>query len=361
VIDSGSESQFNTEPSFAVIEIGDFVVDVLARQSTSSLRGYFGDYRPPISPVIDIGDSVQITLWEAAAGGLFSAPVSDRTSAGSRSATIPDQVVARDGSVTVPYAGRIHVAGRTQKDVEAAIVERLKGKAIEPQALVNVSRSVSNTASVTGEVASGARVPLTLRGDRIMDVIAAAGGFRSPVQETFVTLTRGGRSARVPVQALLSRPREDIFVRPGDILTVERTPQTFTAVGATGSNAVIPFDARGATLEEAIAKAGGLEDMRADPDGVFLLRYEPIHVVREYPFIAPNLLTGSMVPVAYHLNLRNPSALFSARRFAMRDKDIIYVSNSSSTEFGKALRLFNMITQPAMHAAPLAATARVLN
>ncbi len=98
--------------------------------------------------------------------------------------------------MTVPYAGRIQVAGRTQQDVEAVIVERLRGKAIEPQALVNVSRNISNPATVTGEVTQGARVPLTLRGDRVMDVIAAAGGFRSPVHETFVSLTRGDRTAR---------------------------------------------------------------------------------------------------------------------------------------------------------------------
>lgn len=358
VIDSGTSSSGRTDTAFAVIEIGDFVVDVLARRASPGLRGSFGDYRPPASQVIGVGDSLQITLWEAAAGGLFSAPVSDRTSPGSRSAAIPDQLVGRDGSVTVPYAGRIQAAGRTPQEVEAAIVERLRGKAIEPQALVNVSRNVTNTVTVTGEVTNGARVPLSLKGDRVMDVIAAAGGFRSPVHETFVSLTRGERTARAPVQALLNNPREDVFVRPGDILTVERTPQTFTVAGAVGANAVIPFDARGLTLEEAIGKAGGLNDHRADPNGLFVLRYEPSSLVSEYPTVSPVLLSRSWVPVAYHLNLRDPSALFVARRFAMRDKDIIYVSNAPLAEIAKAFQLVQMLTQPAIQGAAVSTIAR---
>lgn len=351
VIESGTATADRPDTAFAVLEIGDFVVDVLARRAAPSLRGSFGDYRPPASQVIGVGDALQITLWEAAAGGLFSAPVADRTSPGSRSAAIPEQVVGRDGSVTVPYAGRIHVSGRTQQDVEAAIVERLRGKAIEPQALVTVSRNVSNTVTVTGEVTAGARVPLTLRGDRVMDVIAAAGGFRSPVHETFVSLTRGDRTARAPIQALLSNPREDVFVRPGDILTVERTPQTFTVAGALGANAVVPFDARGITLEEAIGKAGGIQDSRADPNGLFVLRYEPASLARDYPTVSPILMSRAWVPVAYHLNLRDPSALFVARRFAMRDKDIIYVSNAPLTEVAKAFQLIQMLTQPAIQGA----------
>ena len=97
-----------------------------------------------------------MTVWEAAAGGLFSAPALGGVTTGSHSSIIPPQVVARDGSITVPYAGRILVLGLTPPQVESAIVERLSGKAIEPQALVSLSGNVSNTVTLTGEVTSGA-------------------------------------------------------------------------------------------------------------------------------------------------------------------------------------------------------------
>lgn len=348
------------EQSFALIEIDDFALSVLARRPPLSLRGYFGDRRPPAIQPIGVGDGLQITIWEAASGGLFSAPAAtSNVSPGPRSASIPDQVVGRDGSITVPYAGRIQVAGRTQQEVENIIVERLRGKAIEPQALVNVAHNVSNTVTVTGDVVSGARVPLTLHGDRIMDVIAAAGGYRSPVHETFVNVTRDGRTARAPIQALIDDPSENIFVRPGDIVTIEHTPRTFVVAGALGANALTPFDARGVFLAEAVGRAGGLSDSRADPAYVFVLRYEPPAIARDFPAVSPGLLAQPAVPVAYHLNMRDPKSLFLARRFAMRDKDILYVSNAPLVEVGKVISLFTTLAQPAATGVGVAAASGV--
>ena len=356
ITEAGTTSGAEAPARIALIDIDDFVLDTLARRSAPGLRGSFGDHRPPASQMIGVGDALQITIWEAAAGGLFSSPVGDRVSPGSHSALIPEQLVGRDGSVTVPYAGRIQVAGRTQQQVEAAIGERLRGKAIEPQVLVNVARNTSNTVTVSGEVANGARVPLTLRGDRVMDVIATAGGFRSPVHETIISLTRDGRTARAPLQVLLDSPGENIYVRSGDTIVVERTPRTFTVAGATGANVVAHFDARGITLEEAIGKAGGLQDLRADPQGVFVLRYEPSTLAREFPMVDPDLLRSNPVPVAYHFDMRDPKGLFLARRFAMRDKDILYVSNAPLTEVSKIIQLFTMVTQPAITGASIAAS-----
>ncbi len=361
MVEAGTVTQENVDPSFTLVEVGPSAVSILSRRGGSSLRNRFGDYRPPTSSVIGVGDTVQVTVWEAASGGLFSSSMQGAVNSGSKASSFPDQAVGRDGSITLPYGGRIQAAGRTPQQVEAAIVERLRGKAIEPQAIVNVSKNASNTATVIGEVTAGARVPLTIRGDRIMDVIASAGGFRSPTHETFISLTRDGRTVRVPVQALLADPRENIYVRPGDVLTVERSSQTFTVAGAAGANAMIPFDARGLTLEEAIGKAGGLQDMRADPDGVFVMRYEPVDLVRQFPQATSALPPGGMTPVAYHLNMRDPSGLFLARRFPMRDKDIIFVSNAPLTEIGKYFQLFQMLTAPVVQGAGVAAVGTTIH
>ncbi len=122
-----------------------------------------------------------MTIWEAGAGGLFSAPLQmDRFSPGSRTATIPEQAVARDGTISVPYAGRIVVAGRTGAQVQAAIERQLQDKAIQPQVLVTVSRPIANTVAVTGEVAGGGRIPLSTKGDRLLEVIAARAASAPP-------------------------------------------------------------------------------------------------------------------------------------------------------------------------------------
>jgi len=339
---------------YVVVDLDTRVVDVLAGRANATLVGRFGDHRPAPDTPIGVGDSVSVTIWEAAAGGLFSTPLSASGSPGSRSAVIPDQVVARDGSITVPYAGRLKVAGLATPVVEKKIVDALAGKAIEPQALVTVSKNLSNTVTVTGEVASGARVPLTARGDRILDVIASAGGLRAPVHETFVSLSREGRTATVPVQALLDRPAENIFVRPGDTLTLVRDPQTFTAFGATGRNAVVPFDARGITLEEAVAKSGGLLDYQSDPSAVFLLRSESADLVRRIDPNQPLVAGRRVVDVVYRLDLRNTNSFFLARRVMVQNKDILYVANAPSTSVQKVLSMVQQAAAPAVVAKTLA-------
>jgi polysaccharide biosynthesis/export protein len=141
-----------------------------------------------------------VTIWEASAGGLFGAGVTTGVSPGSHSVTIPDQVVAQDGAITVPFADRIPVAGKSPFEVQRIIEQRLAEKAIEPQALVVITKSVTNSATVSGEVVAGARVPLSVNGDHLLDLIALAGGGKAPVYETFVRLSRDGVTATIPME-----------------------------------------------------------------------------------------------------------------------------------------------------------------
>ena len=343
---------------FVVVEIEPNALSILTSRPAISFRGSFGDNRPSPDQVIGVGDSISVTIWEAASGGLFSSPVIERMGPGSRTAVIPEQVVARDGSVTVPYAGRIRVQGLRPAQVEARITESLRGRAIEPQVLVTITRNASNTVTVTGEVVNGAVVPVNVRGQRLLDVIAIAGGARAPVHETFINLIRGGRSVAVPMPVVLERPAENIYVRAGDVITLVRAPLTFTAIGATGQNAVVPFGQIKLSLEEAIGRAGGLTDFRADPEGIFVLRFEPVDLVRRLVAPRPLDLPGPFVPVAYRLNLRDPASMFAARAFVMQDKDIVYVANAPMTEVQKVFSLINTLTTPVIQGAAVGAALR---
>ncbi len=349
-IEAGTQPAPGTEP-FQLVEINPHAVSILRRRPVQTLRGAFGDYRPSPEQVIGVGDTVQVTIWEAAAGGLFSAATVDRLAPGQRTAQIPEQTVSRDGQITVPYAGRVSVVGRRPREVETAIVERLRGKAIEPQVLVTVIKNFSSTVTVTGDFNNGGVIPINVRGQKVLETIASAGGPVGAAEyEAFVTLIRGPRSVRVPFQTILKNPSENIYVRPGDVLAIVRTPQTYTVVGATGQNAVIPFGTSNLTLEEALAKGGGLLDYRADPEGVFVLRYEPDDLVAELVAPRPVERRRNLVPVTYRLNLRDPAALFNARLFAIRDKDIIYVASAPLSEVQKLFTLINTVAGPAITA-----------
>jgi polysaccharide biosynthesis/export protein len=331
---------------FDLVDIDDNVVAALRAEPSESFAVRFKKYGKPPPHMVAIGDSVVVSIWEAAGGGLFDGGGSGEVTSGSRNVTIPEQVVGQDGAISVPFAGRIPVAGRSLVDVQRAIEERLAEKAIEPQVIVTVTKSLANSVTVSGEVVHGARIPLSVRGDHLLDVIAEAGGASAPVYETFVRLSRDGITATIPLETLVSHPPENIYAQPGDVLTLIRVPQSFTVFGATGANADITFPSERPTLVEALAKAGGLQDQRSDPSGVFLFRFEPPRVVSALG--EPQLHTGpnGSSPVVYRLDMRDAKSYFLAQRFPIEDKDIIYVANANLDELQKFFTLLNTLTGP---------------
>ena len=341
VVAAAARPMASGQSRFALVDVDANIVAKLESWTAVSMLGTFGRQPAFSTQTIGVGDSVQVAIWEAGPG-LFAPPAatSDRGGSAARANTVPEQVVGgRDGAITVPFAGRIPVVGKSPQQVEQAIVRALEHRAADPQVLVTVTKNVANTVSVVGEVTGGARVPLSTRGDRILDVVAEAGGTKAPAHETFVTLLRGTSTVRIPMQAMLNDPTENVYVRPGDVISVARDPQRFTAAGATGLNAVVPFDAIGITLDQAIARAGGLSDGRADPAGVFVIRYERPEDYDQLGVRRPESGALSQIPVIYRVNMSDPNGFFLARRFPVRNKDIVYVSNAPATDLQKVVSI----------------------
>ena len=360
VMDAGS-----ADPSikpYEVIDIDPSVIDVVDRRPRSSFATRFGDHRLSVEPVIGVGDMITVTIWEASSGGLFSSPAAlEKLSAGANSATIPEQVVGRDGSITVPYAGRIPVSGRTPRVVQEIVQHALEGKAIQPQVLVTDTKPISSTVTIGGEgVGAAQRLPLSVKGDRLLDIVAEAGGVRLGVNEIYVVLQRGGVTERVPLQRVTENSRENIFMRPGDVVTLVRDPQTFLAYGATNGNAEIPFGTDTLSLAQALAKSGGLADYRADARGIFVFRMEQPAILRTLRPDSALVHGQGRVPVVYHLDLSNPNSLFMQQRFQVANHDLIYVSNAPAVEFQKAVDIFNGVVAPVYTGASAAAAATTI-
>ena len=259
---------------------------------------------------------------------------------------IPDQQVASDGAISIPYAGRIAVADRTTSEVQHTIEQRLGSKALDPRALVVVKRSAANAVSVAGEAIGGKRVALSPGGDRLLQVIAAAGELKAPVHDTLVQLSRGGVTGSIPLTTLVADPGQDIFAEPGDVLTLVRRPRTFSVFGATGKNAAINFITERLSLTEALAKAGGLLDDRADPRAVFLFRHEPVSLVQA---LGQPIATGArdgLSPIVYRLDLKEAESYLLARRFPVHDKDIIFVANAEIMPVYRFFQALSHVTGP---------------
>jgi polysaccharide biosynthesis/export protein len=329
---------------YCLVPVTPRVADIVAR-SQNRLVGEFTDRRGPSSAQIGPGDVVSVTLFESAAGGLFF-PIEGALRNGNF-LTLPNQIVDNNGDITIPYARAIRARGRTAQEIQAAIVDALKTRALEPQAVVTVVERRNAMISVLGEVNGAVRFPASVSGERVLDAVARAGGIRGPGQETWVMVERNRKVAVAPFEAVVHEPANNIFVRADDTIYVYREPQTFLAFGAAGRQGQIPFDAWRLSLAEALAKAGGLLDEHAEPGWVFLYRAERRKNAGELD--AKCVVTeGPFVPVIYQLDLRDPSALFLATRFPMRNKDVIYIANARSVESSKLIsyvRLINAAVQ----------------
>jgi polysaccharide export outer membrane protein len=303
----------------------------------------------PPATTIGVGDSVEVTIWEAPPATLFSPSVIDpRTMAAAGATTLPAQVVNHDGFIVVPFAGRIRAAGQTPQAVAADIVARLRGKANQPEALVRMQNNASSTVTVVGEVNTSVRMPLTPSGERLLDALAAAGGVRQPVSKMTVQITRGNQYQAMPLDQVIRDPRQNVALRAGDVVTALFQPMSFTALGATGKQEEINFEAQGISLAQALGRAGGLVDNRSNVQGVFVFRFEPKDAL-EWPNQPAATTPDGLVPVVYRMNLRDPASFFVMQGFVVRNKDIVYVSTAPAAELQKFLQLLFSVVYPVVN------------
>jgi polysaccharide export outer membrane protein len=294
----------------------------------------------PVGTVVDVGDAVEVTIWEAPPATLFGAAVAD-TRMGtaistSRPTVLPELLVGPEGTISVPFAGAVPARGKTLNEIEAYIVARLNGRANAPQVQVRLVRNATAAVTLAGEFAQSARLPLTPRGERLLDALAQVGGVKSPVNLTTIQVTRDGRSYRMPLSQIIERGENNIMLARGDIVTALFQPYSFTVLGAAGRNDEIRFEAFGITLSQALGRIGGLQDGRANPRGVFLFRWSD----RSDP---ANLRD----PVIYSFDLKDPAVYFLAQQFRMEDGDFVYITNSPVAELQRFVGIVSQAILPA--------------
>jgi polysaccharide biosynthesis/export protein len=334
----------NAALPYALVDISADTIGFLSQPNVVTFQGEFPDKRPKPTQVVGVGDVLNVSIFEAAPGGLFT----PGQAAGARPGNfvdLPAQAVDQKGSIYIPYAGEIPAAARTLPDIQQAIVARLRNRAIEPQVVVSLNQQHSSVVSVLGDVNTPGVLAVNSVGERMMELIARAGGPKFEAIESYVTLQRDGKRVKVLLSRIVHDPNENIFIRPNDVIFLTHESPTFTALGALnqnvfGANSEIPFDVETLTLAQAIGKAGGLNDQQSDPAEVYVYRYEERTLLNKLG-VDTTRFTFDRVPTIYHINLRDPSGMLLAAGFQMRTKDLMYVSNAKVVDYYKLLTLIN--------------------
>jgi len=351
--------------SYAFVKIGPEIVNAVNRATDSFVLRFSGlsstSARGAEAP-IGVGDVISVTVFEALAGGLFIP-----AEAGVRSGNLvqmPNQEVDGSGQVNVPYIGNVRVAGRTAKDVGAEISRRLASRAIEPQTIVSVVERRSNDVSVMGDVNVPARFFIDPAGIKLLAAIARAGGPKSPAHETVVTIQRRGATAQALLSTIIKEPSQNIPLSGGDSVFLAREPKAYMVFGATierpgvsltgvvGGSSVsrrFSFDTDNFSLAEGLAKAGGLDSLRADAKGVFLLRHENRRTLAALG-VDTSAYGTDAVPTVYAVDLSVSEGFFLMKSFYMRHQDVIVVTDSPTADLQKLLAVFTNISQIAQGA-----------
>lgn len=292
--------------------------------------------------LLNVGDTLSVSLYESQAGGLF-VPAEAGVRPGNFIEISP-QTIDKSGNITIPYAGAIKAAGRSAGEIEKAIVSALKDKAIEPQAVVSVTRRGGSEVSILGAVNNPQRYPLNFNGEKILDAISRAGGPSAAGYDTIVKLQRGGKESFIRFDRLVQDADRNIFLLPNDTVYLLNEPKRFNLFGAVEFPNEYDFDTTNLTLSKAVGKGGGLNDDKADPSEVYIYRREDKNYLQ---YLNLDVDSGSfdafadIVPVVYKVDLRDAGGYFVAQQIPVRDNDVVYVSNAETTELQKFLAIMN--------------------
>lgn len=263
------------------------------------------------------GDVMKIMVSDSAEGGVF-APLS-------AGGTVFNNVrVSSDGTISLPYAGIVNVRGFTLTQVDNTIRKKLKGSAAtDPQVHSEMVGDLSGSVLVAGAVKTPGRFsslqgPLT-----ILDAVNMAGG---PLLEPHLinVVVRNGKSAySINYDDVLGGKNRQ--VSPRSEIVLERARQRFVAMGSVKEPGLKDLPSRNPSLLEVLGSVGGLDEQKADPQGVFVFR------INQEP------KDGQPAAEVFKLDMRRPEAIFLARAFQVFPDDAVYVTNAPVYEWQKII------------------------
>lgn len=265
------------------------------------------------------GDVLTITVWEH--------PELTIPAGSERMAEEAGNWVHDDGTIYYPYVGTLEVAGLRVTEIRDLIIEKLARYIENPQVDVTVAAFRSQLVYVTGNVNEPGTYPVTNVPMRLIDAVSLAGGLDERADWRNVTLARDGREYRLSLRAIYERgdPRFNVLLRGGDVVHVGRDDDNkIFVLGEVMEPAAMPMSRNGLTLAEALAEAGGIDELQANASGVFVMR---------------RAVGGEAGQIdLYQLDARQATALVLADDFELQSRDIVYVTAAPVARWNRVIQ-----------------------
>lgn len=279
----------------------------------------------PIRPF----DLVDVIVWDSEENSLLASP-------GQNTVRMQDMQVSPAGTIFLPFVGTLNIAGLPHSAARARIQRKYEEVIPSAQVQLNVRQGTRGTISMVSGVNRPGPIQVDDPNFTILNAISAAGGPSAQIQNPQVKLIRGSATYRRPLEQVLSNPRNDALLLPGDKVAIEKDDRYFRSLGAASREAIVPFETAEISALDAMSLIGGLTDMRANPKGILILReYSPkaVRADRSGP---------SNTRSVFVIDLTTADGLFSAGKFPIYHQDTVLVTESS---VASATLLFTLIKQ----------------
>jgi len=241
---------------------------------------------------------------------------------GERSTNLSGIRVSEAGSIFVPYVGKVRVAERTPDNARLTLQRQLEAIAPGAQVQLSMAEGRENSVDIIDGVSSPGNVKLPDQNFSVLAAISASGGVPDSVNNPQVKLIRGHKTYKQSLARLFEDSNLNTRLRGGDQIIVEADKRYFLTLGSAGSESQFDFNRDKLSALDALSIMGGVNESRANPKGVLILR--------EYPASALN--AGTRGPrqqrVVFTIDLTTSDGLFSARNFPINSGDLVLATES---------------------------------
>ena len=299
----------------------------ITRESAARIKswpqtGWSGQYswlarqKGPASNVLRVGDALNLTIWDNAENSLIIGQ-------DQRSTDVARVEIEPNGTVFVPYVDEVRVVGLTAGEARKLIQDKMTMIAPSAQVQLEHVEGVANSVDLVSGVAMPGPKALPNRNFSILSLISLGGGISPSIKNPIVRLVRDGRTYEIPAAALFADPEKNVIVRGGDQIMIDEDRRFFVALGATAREELVFFDKEKISGIEAVSMLGGVNDSRANPAGLL--------VMREYA--KSQLRSDGKGPekqyVVFTMDMTSADGIFGARNFHIHPGDTVMATESA--------------------------------